>query len=72
MPQRRQPPTGPNPLPEMARADVESNAQRRGDALNEGRAATFPAAEPQTSRLEPPRRAARQLPDFRTRDNIEQ
>lgn len=72
MPQRRQPATGPNPLPDMARAGVASNVQRQGDALNGGRAATFPAAEPEASRLEPHRRAARQLPDFRTRDNIEQ
>jgi hypothetical protein len=72
MPQRRQPPTSPKPLPEMARADVAPNVQRPVDVLNEGEAATLPAAEPQTSRLEPFRRAARQLPDFRTRDNIEQ
>lgn len=70
MPQRRQPATGPNPLPDMARADAAPNVRRR--ALNEGAAATFPAAEPQAGRLEPARRAARQLPDFRTRDNIEQ
>jgi hypothetical protein len=72
MPQRRQPAAGPNPLPDMARAGVAPNARRGDDALNGGSAATFSAAEPHSSRLEPHRRAARQLPDFRTRDNIEQ
>ena len=62
MPQRRQPPAGSNTLPETAHA--VSSEQRAVDGPNEGAA--------QASRLDPPRRAMRQLPDFRTRDNIEQ
>lgn len=62
MPQRRQPPAGSNTLPETAHA--APGEQREVAGPHEG--------EPQASRLDPPRRAMRQLPDFRTRDNIEQ
>ncbi|HEX9172510.1 MAG TPA: hypothetical protein VF861_07600 [Telluria sp.] len=65
MPQLRRPPADPS-----LRLDA---AQHQSEALDEALAESFPASDSvavSISRIDPPERPARHLPDIRTRDNI--